>query len=84
MRSVHLLAMAGLLASFPAVAAPDRAPSERERSEQKLVCKRKPVTGTRFPTKTCRTLAEWDKIAEANKRGAAEMMNRPTIETRRE
>jgi hypothetical protein len=84
MRYLKWLAISGLLISFPAVGASAADTAAKERPEQRLVCKRKPVTGTRFPTKTCRTALEWDKIAEQNKRDAAEMTNRPIVETRRE
>jgi hypothetical protein len=37
-----------------------------------MICKHKPPTNTRFATRTCHTRAEWDTIAEQNRRGAEE------------
>ena len=79
MRYATLIAISGLLVS--AAAAPSFAaqPTAQERSGDKLVCKSKPKTGTRFRTKTCRTVSEWDQIAEGNKRAMADVVNRPQI-----
>lgn len=54
----------------------------QERPEDKIVCQSRPMTGTRFRTKTCHTVAQWDKIAEENRRSFEEM-KAPLIETRR-
>jgi len=51
---------------------PDQAAVKEDPDE--LVCKTKSKVGTRFPSKTCRTRMEWDKIAEENRRAAAEMV----------
>jgi hypothetical protein len=84
MRSVTCVALSALLASVPAVSGSAAEPSVEEKQNEKLVCKTKPKTGTRFPTKTCRTVEEWSEIAEASKRSAAEMADKPVIETRRD
>lgn len=44
----------------------------------KLLCKFRTRTGTRFTSKMCRTVAEWDAIAEAAKLAFAEGQNRPS------
>lgn len=43
----------------------------------KIVCKTEARTGTRFPTKTCRSRKEWDAIREAALRDGHEMIDRP-------
>jgi hypothetical protein len=45
----------------------------------KRVCKQQKQTGTRFPKTTCRTSAEWEAIAEAARKTAAESFNKPVI-----
>lgn len=42
--------------------------AEAKKDPNRMVCKRTPVTGSRFPIKSCRTAAEWDKQAELDKR----------------
>lgn len=51
---------------------------------QKRICKQQKQTGTRFTKTTCRTSAEWEAIAEAARRTAAESFNKPVINTSRE
>lgn len=51
---------------------------------EELVCKSQTGTGTRFKKKTCMTRAQWEAVAEQNKRDYAASRDRPTIETRRE
>jgi hypothetical protein len=82
MRNLLLTIASISLVAIPA-SAPAAASAEAAGASDKLVCKLKPRTGTRFPSKTCRTTAEWDQIAEQNKRDAADMTNRPVLETRR-
>lgn len=61
-----------VMAVAPATA-PAKDPGER------MVCKRDAKTGTRFKKSTCRTKAEWDQIAEQNKRDFQEQQNRPLV-----
>ncbi len=51
---------------------------------EKRVCKQQKQTGTRFTKTTCRTNAEWEAIAEAARKTAAESFNKPVINTSRE
>lgn len=53
-------------------------------SEDRMVCKRQKKTGTRFETKVCKSASDWEAMAEENRRSAAEMVNRPQIEIRRQ
>ena len=49
-----------------------------------LICKREKQTSTRFTKRTCMTKAQWDAMAEENRRNYSEMRDRPVIETRRD
>jgi len=51
--------------------------------ENKVVCRMEQNTGTRFPTRTCHTNQQWDKMREQQLRDAHEMLDRAVIETRR-
>jgi hypothetical protein len=74
--------VAAMLVVFPlsTAAAEDRKPA---RDPNKIVCKSKPRTNSRFQDKICRTRAEWEEIAEASKRDAKELMDAPVINTDR-
>lgn len=54
-------------------------PQAAKPEDQKMVCKREAKTGTRFPSKICKTRAQWTEIAESAKRTAAEGFNKPSI-----
>lgn len=59
---------------------------EGERLRQnptQVVCKQTAKTNTRFAKRTCRTRAEWDQIAEQNRRDAEDMINKPGFDSRR-
>lgn len=45
----------------------------------RLVCHYMMRTGTRFKSKTCRTVAQWEKMTEENRKAASEMIDRPFI-----
>lgn len=87
MRRIHLVAMAAavsLLPMAPAYAsAPDGEPAVVN-PKDKMVCKRTQRTGTRFYDKTCKTVGQWDAIAEEHRRNLNETVNRPQVEIRRE
>ena len=76
MRTPTLLALAALLAPL-ALSAP--AAANEVQPEQKMICKYRMQTGTRFKTKTCKTAAEWEEIAEANRNALKEAVDRPQI-----
>ena len=46
----------------------DAAKQEAKKDPNRMVCKKTPVLGTRFPTKVCRTQHDWEKQAEQDKR----------------
>ncbi|MDH4386717.1 MAG: hypothetical protein QE280_14890 [Caulobacter sp.] len=56
-------AAAPVVAASPAVDAKTEAKADPNRT----VCKKTPVTGSRFPTKTCRTHRDWEKQEEIDK-----------------
>ena len=41
----------------------------------KKICRSEETTGSRFSKQTCHTKAEWDEIAEANRRDARRMQD---------
>jgi hypothetical protein len=53
-------------------AAPAHAQARTTADPNKMVCKSIIVTGTRFPTKDCRTQAEWDEMALESKKVTAD------------
>lgn len=83
-----LLTLASLLMVQPPSPAPvapaPAATAVAASDDDKMVCKSSAQTGTRFKVRTCRTKAEWAAMREQQLRDAAEMVNRPVIETRRE
>jgi hypothetical protein len=84
MRKALIVATALLVSTPPALAGFFSDPGA-ESAKDRVVCKHRRKSGnTRFTERTCRTAREWDQISEAAKRTAGELMNRPTIETRRE
>lgn len=85
MRGFHVLALAvtaSLLGVAPTLAAKDDAAAVNPKD--KMVCKRTQRTGTRFQEKMCKTVGQWDAIAEEHRRNLNETVDRPQIEIRRE
>lgn len=76
MRSMFALLLPLALAAPAPVTAKDDA-SER------MICKYRQETGTRFKTKVCKTAAQWEEMAEQNRAGLKELVDRPQIEIRR-
>jgi hypothetical protein len=71
-------ALAGLAlaaVAFPAIAQTD-APAK---DPDQVICKQEKKPNSRFTTKTCHTRAEWNAIAEQNKRAYSEQRDRPAI-----
>jgi hypothetical protein len=76
MRGIHMLALlasASLLPAVPAFAEDGANLDPKDR----MVCKRTQKTGTRFYTKICKTWGQWEAMAEEQRRGLAEQVNRP-------
>jgi hypothetical protein len=81
-----LLVIATLAVSVP-IQSPLYATSEGADAAdagQKIICKERRKTGTRFTTRTCKTAAQWDKMAEEHRANAREMIDRPQVEIRRD
>jgi hypothetical protein len=49
-------------------------------SADRMVCKYRQETGTRFKAKVCKTTAQWEEMAEQNRAGLKEIVDRPQIE----
>lgn len=65
--------------------APETPPTEDAASKKnEVVCKFQTGTNTRFKKKTCMTIAEWDRMAEQNKRNYGETRDRPVIDITRD
>ena len=83
----HAIAFAlsvAIVAPTPGLAVGQEGSSGKAKGDDdRIVCKSKPQTGTRFRTKTCYTAAEWERIAEENRRAMKDMLG-PVIETRRQ
>lgn len=62
-------AFASALQGVSAVSPPAR--------EDRMVCRSRPATGTRFPTRTCRLQTEWDRISEQHRRDFKEIVDAP-------
>lgn len=83
MRNLSLIASAALLISVPVVPALFAQTPEGASAKDRTVCKTRQKTGTRFASRTCRSLRHWEQMEDEHKRGAAEIVNRPMIEVRR-
>lgn len=49
------------------------------KDRDQMICKQEKKVNSRFTTRTCHTRAQWDEIAEINKRNYAEQRDRPSI-----
>ena len=77
MRRLTILAFA--LAGMGGAPAVGGTGAESAQDLDKVICKQRPQTNTRFKRKICMTRGEWDAAAEAAKRQAAEEFNRSRI-----
>lgn len=86
MRGTYLLtlfAAATLLPAGPALAGGNTDGAIAVDPKDKLVCKRTQATGSRFYKQICKTAAQWDAMAEQQKRDLREHIDRPQVEIRR-
>lgn len=86
MRGINIVALAAavsLLPSLPVLAA-DPADEATVNAKDRIVCKRAQRTGTRFKKETCKTVAQWEAMAEQHRRDLSETVNRPQVEIRRD
>ena len=71
-------ALVGLVVA--ALAGPALAQAEAPAKDpDQVICKHEKKVNSRFTTQTCHTRADWDAIAEANKRAFGEQRDRPSI-----
>lgn len=54
--------------------------ADKDDSGDRMICKYRQETGTRFKTKVCKTAAQWEEMAEQNRAGLKELVDRPQIE----
>ncbi len=78
-----LLASVSLLSAAPVLASPNADAEPSVDPKDKLICKRTQKTGSRFYSQICKTAAQWDALAEQQKRDLREHIDRPQIEIRR-
>jgi hypothetical protein len=83
MRLARLIAMSALLVTVPTVPALFAQTNSNARSADRMVCKTRPRTGTRFRSQTCRTAREWAELEESHKKGHSELLMRPAYEGRK-
>jgi hypothetical protein len=77
------LAMAAVALAFSVSSSVHANASEAADAGEKIICKERRKTGTRFTTKTCKTAAQWEKMSEEHRAGAKEMIDRPQIDIQR-
>lgn len=63
----------------PAPAAAETASEDKSR----LVCRREMKANSRFSTKICKTVAEWEERAETARRAFGEVQDRPVVDISR-
>jgi hypothetical protein len=76
--------LALMITGTPATALNTGSVDASDRAGDKVVCRSKPKTGTRFRTKTCRTVAEWEAIREAARRTMSEELQGRAVNTCRD
>lgn len=76
-----LLLMASLVLATPESPAPAPTSSQLAAAEgQKIKCRKLPVTGSLAGfTRECRTVAEWDRLDEANREAGIKIQDRGQV-----
>lgn len=77
MRFVAIISGLALIAGAPVV--PVGSAAAKAEDDSKMICKYRLQTGTRFKTKTCKTAAQWEELAEQHRNGLKETVDRPQI-----
>lgn len=73
------VAIAVALVSGSSWSEPVAASAAGAEAGERVVCKLRQRTGTRFKTKICKTLAQWEEMAEQGRSGIKEMVDRPHV-----
>lgn len=76
MQKLAYLAIGALVLGVPALPA---AVAAKAGDGDKMICKYRAQTGTRFKTKVCKTAAQWEEMAEQHRAGAKELVDGPQI-----
>lgn len=69
-------------AATPAPAGATPAPSSSvtgKSDPNRMICKKESIPGSRFTTKTCRTLAEWEQLAEDARTVTRDIQSGPNL-----
>jgi len=87
MRGFNMMVLAvtaSLLPIAPTFANTAKGEAATENPKDRIVCKRTQRTGTRFYDQMCKTVGQWEAIAEEHRRNLNETVDRPQVEIRRE
>lgn len=78
---MHWMVAAAALMSAPIVTDGTMAfaTDEVAKPGDRIICKHQKRTGTRFTSKVCKTLDQWEAIAEDSRAGLKEMADRPHV-----
>lgn len=75
-----LIVSAAEPAPVPATpAAPTPAPTAGRSDPDRMICKKVSKPGSRFTTKTCRTLAEWEQLAKDARTVTRDIQSGPNL-----
>lgn len=78
MRS-HLLILASAAILAPQPFSPVLANDQQAATADRVVCKHRKKTGTRFTSKICKRVSDWEKSAEQSRADLKEMVDRPHV-----
>jgi hypothetical protein len=74
--SVKILLIVGLIAADSSVVLAQRTRTAASDEQDRLICRRMPETGSLVRARRqCFTRAQWDRIAESQRRGASRMIH---------
>lgn len=84
LRSGAILAVAMASLALPtSVSGQATAAAARTADDNQIICKREKKANSRFEDKTCRTRQQWEQLRLEHQRNMKELIDRPSIETRR-
>lgn len=78
MRFIVLFTGLALAVTGP-VAPSAKAAASVAKSGERVVCKHRQRAGTRFKSKICKTVDQWEEMAEQGRSGIKEMADRPHV-----
>jgi hypothetical protein len=77
MRKLKLLVAFAICA--PALTVVPAAADNGSQDGDRMICKYRQQTGTRFKTKTCKTAAQWEAMAEEHRNALKQIVDLPQI-----